>query len=272
MNAWTFFQAQQNKRQIGARHRNPSKHRALTVLTQWLITMLAAMAASSQTFAQKERPFEDIEMLKTYVQEEMEVYFQAQHPELTLGDTLIIHTGSIDTRLQLLKCDEPPQLNVKAPAMNSLRVTVKVSCVTGHRWTLYIPVTIETLQEVVVAARNLSRGTLLDAQDLTLQKINTAGIAGSYVTDITQLVGMELKRPVRMRNIVKPNQTQLPDVISKGETVVLRAKSPLLTVATEGTALSNGFVGEKIKVRNERSRRIIDVLVTGPGEAVVARR
>lgn len=216
------------------------------------------------------REFESITDLQDHLQQYMEAFFLNRYPNLVLGDTLVVNTGSLDRRLQLRKCAEVPELHVKAPPQNSTNVTVKTSCTAGNRWTIYVPVKVETFQNVVVAAHSIIRGSVLRAEDLMFQRINTAAMMGAHVTDLDRVVGMEVKRPLRQMDVVKLNQLKQPDVINKGETVVLRVKTAILSVETEGTALTNGHMGEKIKVRNESSRRIVDGLVTGPGEVRVA--
>ena len=48
-------------------------------------------------------------------------------------------------------------------------------------------------------------------------------------------------------------------------------KTSLLSVATFATALDNGYVGQMIKVRNNRSQRVVDAEVIGPGQVSVNR-
>ncbi len=213
---------------------------------------------------------ENIDTLKLLVQQELEQFFQERHQELTLNETLFVKTGNLDRRLRLAKCAGNIETEIKQTNNNS-SITVKTSCHSGARWTIYVPAIVETLQNVLVASRNLARGELLDKSDLSYQQVNTARLSGSYTDDLQHLIGKELKRAIRLNDIIKLNYVQAPDVIRKGETVVLRAKLPSLTVETEGTALSNGHVGEQIRVRNDNSRRIVDGLVSAPGVVIVAK-
>ncbi|MBN8115235.1 flagella basal body P-ring formation protein FlgA, partial [Vibrio vulnificus] len=43
-----------------------------------------------------------------------------------------------------------------------------------------------------------------------------------------------------------------------------------MSITTKGTAMSDGVVGEQIKVKNDKSNRIIDAQVSGVGEVTVA--
>ncbi|SMF36185.1 flagella basal body P-ring formation protein FlgA [Alteromonadaceae bacterium Bs31] len=214
---------------------------------------------------------QSINELKQSVLSQLEQHFQQVHEHLILGETLFVSVGNLDSRLRLARCTGDINTEIKQVSSNA-SITVKTSCREGARWTLYIPASVKTLQQVLIARRNLAKGETLEKSDLGYKSVNTAKLTGSYVEDMERLLGMELKRSIRANQVVKLNFVQAPNVIQKGETVVLRAKLSSLTVETEGTALSNGQVGQKIKVRNDKSRRIVDGLVTGPGQVLVAGR
>ena len=42
-----------------------------------------------------------------------------------------------------------------------------------------------------------------------------------------------------------------------------------MSITTKGTALSDGILGEQIKVKNNKSNRIIDAKVSGVGKVLV---
>ena len=60
------------------------------------------------------------------------------------------------------------------------------------------------------------------------------------------------------------------EVISKGDQVVITARSGTLSVRMPGEALSNGRMAEQIRVKNLNSRRVIKAQVIAPGQVEVA--
>jgi flagella basal body P-ring formation protein FlgA len=50
---------------------------------------------------------------------------------------------------------------------------------------------------------------------------------------------------------------------------VIYATMGEMTITTRGEALRDGAVGEQVKVKNNRSQRIIDATVSGIGEVSV---
>jgi flagella basal body P-ring formation protein FlgA len=69
---------------------------------------------------------------------------------------------------------------------------------------------------------------------------------------------------------VRSSHIKAPQVVRRGDRVILEASTAGISVVTTGTALANGKVGEQIQVRNEKSARVVDAEIIGPGKARVA--
>ena len=200
----------------------------------------------------------------------------------TLGDDIAqkIETGSatitaahLDSRLRLSECDKALTFKLQRPSHGIRNMTVKTSCQgSGKRWTVYVPVTVDIYSDVIVLARSVGRGEILSADDLTTQRMNVAAMSGGHMTDINRAIGMETARTLRPGDTLKPSALREPHVVQKGDAVVLKAGSGGLVVATSGTALNAGSVGTRIRVQNDRSKRVVDALVMGPGMVSVADR
>ncbi len=58
-------------------------------------------------------------------------------------------------------------------------------------------------------------------------------------------------------------------VVCRNDSVLIQAISNGMNITTKGTALSDGSLGQQIRVKNDKSNRIIDAQVSGIGEVVV---
>ena len=87
--------------------------------------------------------------------------------------------------------------------------------------------------------------------------------------DAQSVIGMVVHRPIRSGSVIKAQDIKAPIIVAKGETITLLANQGALQVSSEGVALSNGKMGEQIRVQNAHSRRIIDARVVGAGRAEV---
>lgn len=190
---------------------------------------------------------------------------QQQYDQKTRIDQQILQ---LDSRLKLAACEAP--LDTELSSQNHIgRITVKVSCPLGSRWTLYVPVNVDLFREVVVMRSPAARGAALQRSQLSLREINVSQLRGQYFLNPDQVIGMVAKRPISADEPVMYSQLEPPVMIKKGEAVYVTAKSGTLQIKTPGTALMDGREGEQISVRNNRSNRVIEARITGPGQVEV---
>ncbi|HUH36996.1 MAG TPA: flagellar basal body P-ring formation chaperone FlgA [Spongiibacteraceae bacterium] len=186
------------------------------------------------------------------------------------GTSLAFRVTALDPRLQLAPCDVPLDIRARDGEPLSRRLTLEVSCPSGTRWRIYVPVAVSLSRPVVVALRPLPRGTQVTASDVQLRELDVANIHGSYYLNEQEVVGQVVKRNIRADDVLLHSSLSPPLMVSKGDEVIISAVSNGLQVKVPGTALSDGRAGEQIAVRNRSSQRIIDARVTGPGQVEVA--
>ncbi|EHD2249107.1 flagellar basal body P-ring formation protein FlgA, partial [Vibrio vulnificus] len=51
---------------------------------------------------------------------------------------------------------------------------------------------------------------------------------------------------------------------------VIKATKDGMTITTQGTSLQDGATGEQVRVKNDKSQRIIEGIVTGIAEVTVS--
>ncbi|WP_432462994.1 MULTISPECIES: flagellar basal body P-ring formation chaperone FlgA [unclassified Agarivorans] len=132
--------------------------------------------------------------------------------------------------------------------------SVLVSCTDETNWRLYIPVRKQVLLLVVIANGPLQEGAVLTKQHLSLSYLPENRLRGSYFTELSSLLGAKLKRSLRKDQIINGRDICL---VCKGDAVIISAGAGGLSVSTQGTALSSGSIGDTIKVRNNKSQRLV---------------
>lgn len=83
--------------------------------------------------------------------------------------------------------------------------------------------------------------------------------------------GLVAKRLLRANSVIRPELTrpvELPVLVERNKTVLIKVELPGLRVSAIGQALQDGRVGEYIKVRNIDSQRIIAARVNEDGTVV----
>lgn len=179
--------------------------------------------------------------------------------------TLNVVSGHVDSRLSLTNC--PSALKSTIPGRQSLNksVTVLIHCEEDN-WQVYIPVEIRLMTPIIVAKRPLDRGVTLKERDLIIQMVDSRFQRGQTYTNISDLIGARIKRVV---GIGKPIQGNDICIVCRNDEVLIKASNNGLNILTKGTALSDGGLGEQIKIRNNKSKRIVDATITSVGHVSI---
>lgn len=180
-----------------------------------------------------------------------------------------ITVDSFDSRLKLTRCDNALTHNLLSRDPNGGQLTVQTQCKGSLPWSIYVPAEVIVKEMVVVAKTDLLRGVQLNAADLELQPRKASSRGQSGATNIAALVGKQLKRSLRKGEKVRLSGLISPTAIKRGDFVSVITSNGSIKVVTRGTAMSAGRVGEQIKVRNNKTERVIKGEITAPGKVKV---
>ncbi|MGM0594022.1 MAG: flagellar basal body P-ring formation chaperone FlgA [Pseudomonadota bacterium] len=190
--------------------------------------------------------------------------FLEQEGERLSGEVEVA-VGRIDSRLRLARCDQPLSTEWPKGGRQSGTVSIRVACRGEVNWSIYVQGTIAVYDQVVVASRPLSRGSMLRPGDVELRREDMTRLNRGYFSSVDEVVGMEARRSLRAGMVLSPSQIEPPIVIRRGEKVSIRAQTGVVEVEMEGKALADGARGELIPVENLSSGQKIEAEVVGPG-------
>lgn len=181
-----------------------------------------------------------------------------------------VDIGALDVRLQLAACDVPLEAFLPPGGRLLGNTSVGVRCPGARPWSLYVPATVRTFGEALVAARPLPRGAQLGADDVRLAAVDITGLPADYLADAQQAVGKILKQPLSGGAALTAALLEAPRLVRRNEQITLLAEGQGLMVRMGGLALADGVSGEIIRVRNLLSKRIVEGMVVAPGVVKVA--
>jgi flagella basal body P-ring formation protein FlgA len=190
--------------------------------------------------------------------------------EASHGLTPEVTAGGLDSRLRLSGCDLPLEAFLPTGGRLLGNVTVGVRCTGSRPWSLYVPVRVALFGKVVVAARPLTRNGVLARADLKLERRDLAQLHTGYFTDPAGLVGKKVSRNIAMNATLGTDQVRDPLAVKRGQRVELVAAGNGIEVRMKGEAMADGAAGDRIKVRNLSSRRVVDGVVDASGAIQVA--
>ena len=169
-----------------------------------------------------------------------------------------VKVSELDSRLRLARCPQP--LEAFQPVGGKLlgNITVGVRCSGARPWSLYVPVQVSLYADVVVAAHPLARNSALARTDLKLERRDLARLHNGYFTDLAALVGKKLTRPVPLNATLTGSAVNVTGRLTLGEqSAPFLFRGPLL------------IAGDRIRVRNASSRRVVDGVVQDAGTVQV---
>ncbi|MEE4297970.1 MAG: flagellar basal body P-ring formation chaperone FlgA [Pseudomonadales bacterium] len=182
-----------------------------------------------------------------------------------------LSTAELDPRLRLPACPEPLEASAREMRTGARQTTVEVSCAAEPGWTLYVPVMAHYRLPVVVAGAGLPRGAIVRAADVRLEERELSRTDHGLLLDVADAVGMKVKRPVNAGAALRSTALEPQDVIRRGDRVVIDAFAASFRVRMRGESLQDAAPGERVRVRNLSSRRIVEGVAAADGSVRIMR-
>jgi flagella basal body P-ring formation protein FlgA len=159
-----------------------------------------------------------------------------------------IHPGPIDPRLNLPAC---PEMETFLPPGTRLwgRASVGVRCNAPVQWTVFVPVSVEVIADVVYAVKPLVQGQSVGPDDIATRKADLTRLPPGILTDLGEAVGKVLAGSIASGQWLRRDLLRSPSVIQQGQVVRLLAEGRGFRVTSEGRALAAAAAGQVVPVR-----------------------
>lgn len=178
---------------------------------------------------------------------------RAQPPDIQLKE--------LDPRLRLPKCAVALEAFLPGGAKPFGATSVGVRCRGARPWTVYQRAHVRVFEQVLVASRFLAKGTVLSPADLQAERRELSTLT-EYATTSENLLGKQLRRALPAGAVVVPQAVKGVPLIRQGETVTLVLRQGGMEVRSSGIALGDAELGQRLRVRNESSKRVVEGTAT----------
>jgi flagella basal body P-ring formation protein FlgA len=125
---------------------------------------------------------------------------------------------------------------------------------------------------VLTYARDLRAGDLVQPEDVVWTKSAAYGAPSDTPRDAREAIGLVARRPVRAGAMVSQSDLSAPMVIRKDDVVMVVYEAGGVKLSLQGTATGAAAVGQNVGVLNPASKKIIEAVASGPGQALVGPR
>lgn len=181
------------------------------------------------------------------------------------GSTVHAVAGHLDPRLNLAPCVEELTPYLPTGAAVRPRTMVGVRCPAAGGWSIFVPVAVESDAAVLVARRTLSRGEIPGAGDVEAVTRRVPGLGAQFPASLADLSGRRLRRAVAAGQPVPADALAAPVLVERGARVTAVAAVAGVAVRAGAVALEAGGQGERVRVRNVVSGRVIEGTVQADG-------
>ncbi len=171
-----------------------------------------------------------------------------------------------DARLDLAQCVDAA---LSLHGNNRIRPKVLVRATCSPSYAVHLSANVEVYEQVVVSNTALNRKHTISSNDLAFASVNILSNQRQYLTKLDQAAGNTLTRSVRAGTALTHGMIKAPDLVSRGDSVVIVASRGELVVRMPGIAMMTGGLDDQINVRNKSSDRVVKGWVKGPGEVHV---
>lgn len=152
-------------------------------------------------------------------------------------------------------------LRVAAPKHNdwigSTPFSVQVMIAGERVRRITVPANIEVWSDVVVSVKPLGRHQPIERSDIRVKRMSLDRAPSNVVVRLDEAIGRRANRNIAADCILRRDHIETPPVVKRGDIVQIVAQTSLLKITAKGMAKQNGGKGERIKVINLRSKKLI---------------
>jgi len=116
---------------------------------------------------------------------------------------------------------------------------------------------IKKYQQVVVASRLISAGSLVTADSVIFERRDVGRMPPGYITDINKVLGFVVKRQIVPGATMTDSMVEKPVLIKRGQNVRIVAVIGGIEATALGVVMQNGSMGQLVRVQNVSSKKII---------------
>lgn len=168
------------------------------------------------------------------------------------GASVVLDAGAVQAAARRVGLDWP-----NAEGVRRIIVRGGVSAITAPAGNV----------SVLTYARDFAAGEIVRPEDVVWTKL-AARPAGAP-RDADAVIGMAARRPLREGAPVSTRDVAAPQVIKAGDLISVTWSDGAVSVTLQGKALESAAAGEAFGVQNTASKKTLQAVASGPGQALV---
>jgi flagellar basal body P-ring formation protein FlgA len=218
--------------------------------------VILTLALLSFSPAHAEQKFQSLDSIYEFVKDTVAQNIDADDYEISVLP--------LDSLLKLPECPKP--LEASTPGLiKAGRTTIGVHCNTENRWSISTSALIKVYENVVVLTRPVQRGEIINRQNITIKRRDISSLRGDFINRVEQIENKQAAQYIPAGVILGSRNIIEPRLVKRGDKIIISALQPGFTIRMNGIAMMDGTKGQLIRIKNEKSGRIISGTVIEPG-------
>ncbi len=124
------------------------------------------------------------------------------------------------------------------------------------------------LVEALTYTRTLTAGQTVRPEDVTWTRMQAHLVPGDAPRDPSEVIGEVARRPVAEGAAVAAHDLTTAQVIKRDQLISVAYDVDGIHLVLQGKALADAHLGEPVPVLNTLSKKTIEAVASGPGEAI----
>ena len=123
--------------------------------------------------------------------------------------------------------------------------------------------------EAVVLNRPIQPGETIRVSDIQIVRLRADQVGAATVTDPARIIGRTVRRPMAAGTAIRSNELAPVLFVTRNSLITVKVDSPRMSLVMQAKSMDDGAEGDTIRVVNTRSDKMLQGIVTGPGEVTV---
>lgn len=173
---------------------------------------------------------------------------------------IILPSGTITTEIEIVRT---------SLSGNNYSILFTTFVNGGKAAFLQLSADIEKTENTIISKQKIFRNQIITEDDVVQIRKITDFRAKNNFSEIEDVIGKKATRLIDVNKPITADMVAEIPLLEKGDRVSIRVSSDGLIISALGEVLSNGYIGESVKVRNIDSGKIIRAIVLSKQEVKV---
>jgi flagella basal body P-ring formation protein FlgA len=158
---------------------------------------------------------------------------------------------------------------VRVRSLGPVEWAVTIATADASQQKVTIPATARVWQDQLIVAKPIAYKQIIQSTDVTEKRSLVSDSGGDPIVTRSQAIGQQAARELKSGTVLTARMIDPIQLVKTGQYVTINVSQGGVQIKTVARSLEAGTFGQSIKVKNETTKDIYDVTVTGPQTAAL---